>query len=258
MMTLVRPFGHLFKVTPKGRHGASGTYQSGIFWSAAALMALTVAGLTVNTIPEYQIVKTGGLLLAVAILCGINVTVLFLVCMLSLQNPTRRAEARFDIDEPISLFNSAGALIPGRSKDLSMSGLAMAIDGGRAPPALGEPVKVFIAEVGFVVGHVVRRQDAFFGIQFDLPHSVERDLLVRKLFTAGRNAVSTTASVWSATAALIRIIWSHRRAAPAAVVLEPPAELPQEVRLAARTLVITPRTETPRLAELGARRRIAA
>ncbi len=257
--TLVRPFGHLFKVTPKGQDGAHRAYQSGVFWSAATLMALTGAGLIVNTIPEYQIVKTNGLLVTVAILGAINITVLCLVCMLSLQAPMRRVESRFNIDEPISIFNAAGALVPGHTKDLSMSGAAIFTDGARAPPAIGERVRVYIAEVGFVAGDVVRRQDDFFSMHFDLPASIERDLLIRKLFTAGRDAVSVTASAWSATVALLSIIWSHRYAAApsdlAAAEAEPQPAPAEEVKLAARSLVVGPRAETPRLAELGAQRR---
>src|SRR5262249_55775919 len=40
--SLVRPFGHPFKVTPKGGTSHSSTYASGLFWPAATLMGLTV------------------------------------------------------------------------------------------------------------------------------------------------------------------------------------------------------------------------
>src|SRR5262249_30448060 len=45
------------------------------------------------------------------------------------------------------------------------------------------------------------------GIKFDLPDSVERSLLIRKLFTSGLETTAVTTSVWSATAGMIQRIW---------------------------------------------------
>jgi hypothetical protein len=70
--------------------------------------------------------------------------------MMSLQAPVRRGEERFTLDEPISIFAASGALSTGRIKDISLSGAAIVADEGRAlATKLGEPVRVFIAEVGF-------------------------------------------------------------------------------------------------------------
>jgi cellulose synthase (UDP-forming) len=260
LQTLVRPFGHAFKVTPKGHHAAGRAYQAGVFWPAAILLALTLGGLLVNTIPEYQIVKTSGSLVTVAILGAVNILVLFLVCMLSLQTTPRRTETRFELDEPVSIFNVAGALLAGRIKNLSMSGAAIVIEGARAAPAPGERIRIFIDEVGFIAGDVVRRERNAFALEFHLPQSIERDLLIRKLFTQGRDAVAVSASVWRSTAALVNAIWSHRRAALQDVADVPneraPHSLPAGVaKLPARSLLISPRADPIHLADLGARRR---
>jgi cellulose synthase (UDP-forming) len=259
VQTLVRPFGYAFKVTPKGRLTAPRPYESGIFWTAAALMALTIGGLIVNTIPEYQIVKTQGLMVTVAILGAINVLVLFLVCMLSLQAPMRRGETRFKLDEPVSVLGNTGDWLAGHFEDLSMSGAGLAIESGRAVPAPGETVHVYIGEVGSVAGRVVRRDGNFIAVHFDLPPSLERDLLIRKLFTAGRDAISVDTSAWRTTAALVRIIWSHRQSPPVVARDEQPLQPPADtVRLAARSFMIEPRPAPVRFAELGAQRRSRA
>jgi cellulose synthase (UDP-forming) len=256
VQTIVKPFGHIFKVTPKGQSSAPRRYEHDIFWSAAALMALTLAGLIVNTIPEYQIVPTTGLLPIAALLAAFNIVVLFFVCMLSLQAPIRRAEERFRINEPIWIFNVAGQPVTGWTKDLSLSGSGIVVDGECALPNIGEAIRLYVTEVGFVAGNVVRRENRFVGVQFDLPPSMERDLLIRKLFTAGQNAVAVSGSAWSATRAMFTTIWSHRtvdaiaRATPE-IVRSPESS----VKLPAESLVILPREERAHLAEIGAQRR---
>jgi cellulose synthase (UDP-forming) len=261
LKTIVKPFGHLFKVTPKGRDAAHANYERGIFWIAATLMALTVAGLILNTVPEWQIVTKTGLLPTVAFWSGINVVVLFLVCMMSLQAPLRRAEERFQIEEPIWLFGAAGTLSTGRTKDLSLSGVGIVADTDRALTAkVGERVRLYITEVGFVAGTVVRVTGRFLSVHFDLPPCVERDLLIRKLFTGGLDAANVTASAWSATGAMLRTIWSSRSAlpAPAPAATTDVAALPP-LKLPAQSFVMAPRPVRARLAELSAeRRRFAA
>jgi cellulose synthase (UDP-forming) len=92
--TIVKPHGHVFKVTPKGSSGNKAGYAAGIFWTAALLMALTIAGLVVNVAPEWRIVTITHMIPIVAMWSAINVIVLFFVCMMALQ--TVRIVARSD------------------------------------------------------------------------------------------------------------------------------------------------------------------
>jgi cellulose synthase (UDP-forming) len=263
LKTIVKPFGHLFKVTPKGRDAAQANYERGIFWTAAVLIALTIAGLIINTVPEWQIITKSGLLPTVAFWGAVNIVLLFLVCMMSLQAPLRRAEERFQLEEPIWLFGTAGTLFTGRTKDISLSGVGIIADTDRALTAnVGERIRLYIAEVGFVAGTVVRLTDRFLSVRFDLPACVERDLLIRKLFTGGLDATTVTASAWSATVAMLRSIWSNRTALPApapapALAPTPATEVAMTppVKLPARSFVMAPQARHARLAELSAERR---
>ena len=257
LMTMARPFGHLFKVTPKGAGANKSDYDRTIFWTAASLMVLTTIGLVINAVPEWRIIGQSGLLPIVACWGAINIVVLFLVCMMALQSPVRRGEERFSLDEPIWIFAASGALSTGRIKDISLSGVAIVADEGRALQSkIGEQVRVFITEVGFVAATVVRQAGRFLAAHFDLPPSVERDLLIRKLFTAGLDATTVKASAFSSTGAMLMSIWSAgRRRAKA----EPPAApiLPSD-KLPAQSLVILARPAPQRLADLAAERSIAA
>jgi cellulose synthase (UDP-forming) len=258
--TLVKPFGHPFKVTPKGGTSQTSSYARGIFWTAASLMGLTVFGLIINTIPEWRIVEIPHMLPVVAFWSAINVVVLFLVCMMSLQAPRRRGEERFELDEPIWVIGSSGAISSGRIKDMALSGVRIERDTDKTADTdktlaarAGDSVSVFITEVGFVSGTVVRQTGRLLSVQFILPPSVERDHLIRKMFTVGLDTTSVDASAWSGTSAMLKSIWGMRTE-----MLKRPAERTSDVvsatpveKLPARSLVIAPQ---PRVASFGLRR----
>ncbi|MGA2941867.1 MAG: glycosyltransferase [Xanthobacteraceae bacterium] len=257
LMTLAKPFGHIFKVTPKGASAKKSDYDRTIFWTAAGLMTLTILGLVINARPEWRIIGQSGLLPIVACWAAFNIVVLFLVCMMSLQAAVRRGEERFTLDEPIWIFAASGALSTGRIKDISLSGAAIVADESRAlATKLGQPARVFIAEVGFVAATVVRQTGRLLAVHFNLPPCVERDLLIRKLFTAGLDATAVDASAMSSTGAMLASIWSTGTRKQK-VELSAPSANPAQ-KLPAQSLVIPRRTDPRRLADLAAERSIAA
>jgi cellulose synthase (UDP-forming) len=180
--------------------------------------------------------------------------------MMSLQAPRRRGEERFELDEPIWVIGSSGAISSGRIKDMSLSGVRIERDTDKTADTdktlaarAGDSVSVFITEVGFVSGTVVRQTGRLLSVQFILPPSVERDHLIRKMFTVGLDTTSVDASAWSGTSAMLKSIWGMRTE-----MLKRPAERTSDVvsatpveKLPARSLVIAPQ---PRVASFGLRR----
>jgi cellulose synthase (UDP-forming) len=257
LMTIAKPFGHVFKVTPKGAGARKADYDGSIFWTAAILMVLTTSGLAINAVPEWRIIGQSGLLPIVAFWSAINIVVLFLVCMMALQAPLRRGEERFSLSQPIWIFAPNGALSTGRTVDVSLSGVAIVADAERALACkVGDHVRVFIVEVGFVAATVVRHTGRFLAVRFNLSACVERDLLIRKLFTAGLDATTVNASAFSSTGALLTSIWATGRRDAR---VEPPVTpASTQERLPAQSLVIHARPGPQRLADLAAQRAIAA
>jgi cellulose synthase (UDP-forming) len=85
---------------------------------------------------------------------------------------------------------------------------------------------------------------------------VERDLLIRKLFTAGLDATTVNASAFSSFSAMLMSIWSASRKAPS---VEPVAALLMTSdKLPAQSLVVLAQPAAQRLANLAAERSIAA
>jgi cellulose synthase (UDP-forming) len=261
LATFVKPFGHRFKVTPKGGTSHTSSYAGGIFWTAAGLIGLSILGLTIDTIPEWRLIEDVDALPIVAFWSTINTVVLFLVCMMSLQAPMRRGEERMEMEEPIWFVDRNGIILEGRIRDISLSGIGFDIKGNRPLSVnVGDTVRVFVKEVGFIAATIARQKDNFVGAQFVLPVSLERDLLIRKLFTAGFNTSHFAASAWSSTGALLKSIWNIRtemseraEEAPAGVVIKFPTQ-----KLPTRSLIISPRLATERLSDIGAARRFFA
>jgi cellulose synthase (UDP-forming) len=253
LATFLWPFGHGFKVTPKGQTARRATFDRGIFWSSVALIFLTIGGLIVNSIPELRVIDQTALLPVMAAWGAFNVTVLFLVCMMSLQAPARRAEERFVLDEPIGIFGADGTLSTGQIRDISLSGVAIMVDEDRPlVTQVGQHARVFVREVGFVPGRIVRQSDRFIAVQFDLARSLERDLLISKLFTAGLNTATDVGSAPAATVAILGSIVSVRTYDPRVEVHEIP--LPPVKTLSAESLVVRPSKQVLPWKDIRARR----
>ena len=261
LATLVKPFGHAFKVTPKGGTSKVSNYARGIFWTSGSLIGLTFLGLIINTLPEWRIIENPNMLPVVAFWSAINALVLFLVCMLSLHAPMRRGEERLEIDETILIVGQNEITCTGRSRDISLSGIGVELGEDEAIRAgVGDSVRVFIAEVGFVAGIVMRQTGRLLGIQFNLPISVERDLLIRKLFTAGLNTTHVDTSGWSATGAMLKSIWDMRTEMLNVAAEEATDVVPASTveRMPAQSLLIVPLPRALRLSDLGEERRAIA
>jgi cellulose synthase (UDP-forming) len=259
--TIIKPRGHVFKVTPKGAGSKASNYASGIFWTSAGLMALTIVGVILNSSPDWRIVEISRMIPVVAFWSAINIIVLFFVCMMSLQPTTHRSEERFELDEQISIVNPSGLISRGRIKDLSLSGVGFVSDPERAAAVrIGEQARVFICEVGFVEGKVARDTGHILGVEFNLPASVERDLLIRKLFTAGLDTTRVRASVWSATGAMLKSIWQFRTEMPGldADNIDDATATPPVAKLPSRSLIIAPQPQATRLLDLVEERRSLA
>jgi cellulose synthase (UDP-forming) len=94
-------------------------------------------------------------------------------------------------------------------------------------------------------------------VHFDLPQCVERDLLVRKLFTAGLDATTVNASALSTTSAMLRSIWATGTTKPEPQIVATEAAALAE-KLPAQSRVVNPINLAPRLSDVAAQRQIAA
>ncbi|MEI6419577.1 MAG: PilZ domain-containing protein, partial [Sphingomonadales bacterium] len=184
---------------------------------------------------------------------GINIVVLFLAAMLCLGQPARRAEERFGFPEQMAVWRKAnGQLALARGIDLSLSGIALAVEGLER----GEAVRVRIAGVGSLDGVVARSGtgrdgQGLAGIAFDGQDSPARDRLIERLFAEGGNTLVKRIGTWAATRAMLaRIFTADTSLPPLRPTPAPPAPAP-EVRLEKATLVLPPAAALAPVRRLG-------
>jgi cellulose synthase (UDP-forming) len=259
LTTIVKPFGHAFKVTPKGESAHAAPYERRIFLVSMSCLLLTLGGLVLNSVPDWRIISPDASLTTVTLWCMINMVVLFLVCMMSLQVSVQRAEERFDFNEALWIVGPGGALSSGRIDNISLSGAAIEADRDLGLRT-GDTMRIFVAEVGFVEARLVRQTKDFMAVRFVLPPSVERDLMIRKLFTLGLNTPPLAINAFSATRAMLESILNARtmagpKARPQSEIELVPVAAPQAEATSARGLIVEPEPQPRRLAELGAERR---
>jgi cellulose synthase (UDP-forming) len=95
-------------------------------------------------------------------------------------------------------------------------------------------------------------------VHFDLPPCVERDLLIRKLFTSGLDATTINASALSTTGAMLMSICATGTTKAEAQVATDDLPVVQAEKLSAQSRVIAPVERAQRLGDVAAQRKIAA
>lgn len=214
LASLLRPFGHGFGVTPKGRLASGGRFDARTFVYAAGLGVATMVGLLVNTVPEWQPLETWSFFPVAAAWGFLNLVQLMLVMLICVEAPRRRREERFAFDEAATLA-AAGVAVPCRLLSLSLAG-ALVRAAADVPGDSGAPVVLSIDGVGEVAGIRVGGDGGRLRIAFrPLPLPV-RDALIVKLFTGAGHAPVAAADLPRLLAALARRAFGPGTADPSA------------------------------------------
>ncbi len=246
--TLIKPRGHVFKVTPKGADAQGRMLDRPTLLLALGIIVATLVGLAVNLNPATQIIPSTALIPIVAFWALVNILVLAVVASIAMAPPARRTEERFLLDLPCRV-HGPGGMWPARTQDLSMTGAALLGGPGAAGP--GDWVVVDLLDIGRVAACVMRRGETpdgqqTLGVRFDLPQGEVRDALIRRLYTQGLdNSAKLQGAVTLAMLGRVLRRDSHRL--PPAALLEAPP------RWAAALVAAAPTDATIRAWERDAR-----
>jgi cellulose synthase (UDP-forming) len=233
--TLIRPHGHVFKVTPKGSDAGGPRYDRFTIAVTVLLLAATAAGFILNSDINTRIVDDVSLVPVVALWCSFNVLVMMIVLVTTFSAASQRSEERFALNEPV-LLRFSGTARTGRMRDLSLSGMAIRLDSA-AGLASGDWLAVTVAEVGEIAARVVRASGRDLGLVFHLPPSPARDRMICKIFTSGHDNTTQNDDALTITLEMIASIFRDQPAPlPAAAPTNhaseteaPPARLMAEI-----------------------------
>lgn len=186
LLTLVKPHGHGFKVTPKGSDAGLSSEDRYTILVALGLILATGAGLFLNVNFATRIVGAGELLPVVAFWAVFNMIILLMVITVAVPRPVFRKEERFDLSEPCRIHTFEGQ-IGAEVVNMSLTGILIVPDGTFKPEEDQTWVGVELAQAGIVPG-IVRRAARFgdcdaIGVEFALPSGHLRDAVICKLFT---------------------------------------------------------------------------
>jgi cellulose synthase (UDP-forming) len=236
--TLVRPHGHAFRVTPKGKDAEGKQYDRFTVALAALLLSATATGFVLNSDLDTRIVDDVSLVPVVALWATFNAVVLLIVLVTAFSAPSQRSEERFAVDEPV-LLRVAGMAVPGRMSDLSLSGMRVRTGPARAI-AQGDWLAVTIAGVGEIPARVMRSAGQDLGLLFHLPPSPERGRMIVKTFTSGYDNTTQSDDALTISMHMIASIF-REQPIPVPAELEaqpavPPGRLTAEIAARARDI----------------------
>ena len=187
VVTLFKPFGHAFKVTPKGRDAADGVHVDGFTVRLAlGIVLMTGLGLLMNANYNLRIIDGGSLVPVVAFWSVWNMVVLVIVSTIAITPPMARAEERFPLNE-VCRFHTEHAVWSGDIRDLSLNGINFEVHDDYGPdlPGAESWLVIDIAGVGSLPAIVRRQTGTSIGCQFALDQPALRQRLIRRLFTEG-------------------------------------------------------------------------
>lgn len=186
LLTLVKPHGHGFKVTPKGSDAGLAQEDRFTVLVALALIFAIGTGLLLNTNFSTRIITVGELLPIVAFWSIFNMVVLLMVMTVAVPRPVFRVEERFDQNEACRIHlddhDFEGAVV-----NISISGVFVTIDDPDSTIASGDWIGIELANVGMVPARVRRLTNekgrVGLGLEFLLPSGPLRDQVIQKVFT---------------------------------------------------------------------------
>ena len=225
LWTLVRPHGHAFRVTPKGRDAATRHTDRFTVLLAGGLLAATAGGFLLNSDIDSRVIGDVTLFPVVAFWCAFNAVVLLVVLVTAFGAPAFRAEERFLIDKPALLHGPTGPLMA-RTRDLSLTGAALCLAPGASPPTRGDWLGLTLPGVGEFPVRVVRAGGTDLAVAFHLPPSALRDRLIRKIFTGGADNETHNSDALAITLGMLASIFRDPPATKAAEESEPAAPPP--------------------------------
>jgi cellulose synthase/poly-beta-1,6-N-acetylglucosamine synthase-like glycosyltransferase len=182
---LVRPWGHPFRVTAKGRTTDSVTIQWRIALPFAALAGATLVGMLIHLTPYSQLKAMPGYSLNI-IWSICSIAILALATKVCIEPPRRRLNERFATDEPAVLSLPNSRTLSCLVRDVSIGGAQLQYPIGSPEPwsNLSPGRLTFLTDGTTVRFRPVRANGGNLAVKFD-DDAVSRRAMIGKLFAGG-------------------------------------------------------------------------
>jgi cellulose synthase (UDP-forming) len=184
--SLLTPFKQEFGVTPKGRMGRPDTQRhihQFSFWISVTLLLLTVVGMVMNIIPEDTPVSDGGFFPVAAIWATMNVFMLIIMALISIEHPRPRTDERFELNEDGALSVN-GEEVPVHIYDMSLGGARLKQEHTKQHELKEhQEVDLILLGLGPIPSEVIRSEEGILHLQFKELKGKLRHRVIQHLYT---------------------------------------------------------------------------
>jgi cellulose synthase (UDP-forming) len=187
LKSLFSPFDKGFGVTPKGKQGRPSHFKGArlqfSFWMSLALLLLTAGGMAINLIPETSPISVGGFFPVAALWACMNIIMLSMMLLLSVEHPRNRVDERFVVDKE-GILQIKNQKIPVHVHDMSLSGAQIHLKNDEYL-ALSDTQKMTLSipKMGSFKSVLVRKEDHSFAVHFQDLRGSKRHALIQHLYT---------------------------------------------------------------------------
>jgi len=182
VIALARPQGQRFKVTLKGGDRTRVVVHWRLAAWIGALMAAIASGMAIDQLDGLAVLPPGASRGVNTLWSAYALGFLFLALLVCIEVPRRRPHERLPMAEPTRLARG-GWRLEATLEDLSLTGARLRLAAGDVVIADGDGLAVEIAEVGTLAVALVRRHGDHLSLRFVGPPPVQRQALLRKLYT---------------------------------------------------------------------------
>ncbi|APZ52363.1 glycosyltransferase [Salipiger abyssi] len=201
--TLIRPHGHAFKVTPKGRDAGGRAVDHIMIMLPAVLIFLTALGFATNASFNSRIITSFEQLPILAFWACASVLVLLCVQVVAVSPEAPNRDERFRLLQKCRIGARPGKLVPARIDWLSLSDARIkALD----MDEIGfnkRWLRLEIPGVGPVAARITGQRGDRLWVSFDLGEGARRDALVALLFTSGYENSPPTKSAFKVSLSML-------------------------------------------------------
>ena len=188
--TLIRPHGHAFKVTPKGRAADGRAVDRVMVFWPALVVAITALGIWVNVDINTRIVEDPRVIPLLVFWSVYSMIVLSIVQAVAISRRAGLRDEKFRVDLPCAVEMRSGPPAGAVVEEMSLSEAHLAIRDAEAVSRNIRWIRLDLPGIGCIPAYVVRHDGPGIDVVFRLDPGEARERMVRYLFTGGHeNAV---------------------------------------------------------------------
>lgn len=212
LTTLLKPQGHVFKVTPKGEAARGNAFDRIMIFLPAFVIATTAAGIWINADINTRILASSAQLPLLSIWAIFSMIVLTIVQAVAISPTGLGRDETFPIGESCEVNERGFAAFECTLERLSLSVARIEISSDEILSREATWVRLKIPNVGAVAGFITSRWKKHADIAIYIQSEAQREELIRYLFTMGRNNSSPTVNADRILGALIlrAVGWKRR------------------------------------------------